>query len=65
MTFFTSSLTFSFKRNFYVFSKTKKTLLRSVTMDKWKDTELSKMKSGGNKQAKQFLAKQSDWKVNR
>jgi len=36
--------------------------VRSVTMDKWKDTELSKMKSGGNKQAKQFLAKQSDWK---
>jgi len=36
--------------------------VRSVTMDKWKDTELSKMKAGGNKQAKQFLEKQSDWK---
>ena len=32
-------------------------------MDKWKDTELSKMKNGGNKQAKDFLEKHSDWQV--
>ena len=37
--------------------------VRSVTMDKWKDTELSKMKSGGNRQAKDFLNKQTDWQA--
>jgi len=35
--------------------------VRSVTMDKWKDSELSKMKCGGNKQAKEFLSNQQDW----
>jgi len=35
--------------------------VRSVTMDKWKDTELNKMKVGGNKNAKEFLSSQSDW----
>jgi len=30
-------------------------------MDKWKDTELNKMKVGGNKSAKDFFANQSDW----
>jgi len=35
--------------------------VRSVTMDKWKDVELSKMKCGGNKQAKEFFSNQSDW----
>eukprot|EP00092_Neocalanus_flemingeri_P022637 GFUD01024552.1.p1 GENE.GFUD01024552.1~~GFUD01024552.1.p1 ORF type:complete len:490 (-),score=168.38 GFUD01024552.1:440-1867(-) len=35
--------------------------VRSVTMDKWKDTELNKMKVGGNRNAKQFLASQTDW----
>ena len=30
-------------------------------MDKWKDVELEKMKVGGNKRAKDFLADQSDW----
>jgi len=35
--------------------------VRSVTMDKWKDTELSKMKSGGNRSAKEFFNKHSDW----
>jgi hypothetical protein len=32
-------------------------------MDKWKDAELSKMRVGGNKQAKEFLANQPDWQV--
>jgi len=35
--------------------------VRSVTMDKWKDIELEKMKVGGNKKAKQFLNDQPDW----
>ena len=35
--------------------------VRSVTMDKWKDVELEKMKVGGNKKAKNFLAERSDW----
>jgi len=35
--------------------------VRSVTMDKWKDTELNKMKVGGNRNAKQFLDNQADW----
>ncbi|XP_023328060.1 ADP-ribosylation factor GTPase-activating protein 1 isoform X2 [Eurytemora carolleeae] len=38
--------------------------VRSVTMDKWKDLELNKMKNGGNKPAKEFLAKYSDWEEN-
>ena len=35
--------------------------VRSVTMDKWKDTELAKMKVGGNRRAKEFLEAQPDW----
>ena len=35
--------------------------VRSVTMDKWKDLELEKMKAGGNKKAKAFLSEQLDW----
>ncbi|CAG2122671.1 unnamed protein product, partial [Medioppia subpectinata] len=35
--------------------------VRSVTMDKWKDIELQKMKVGGNRRAKDFLESQSDW----
>jgi len=35
--------------------------VRSVTMDKWKDVELNKMKMGGNRQAKTFLGKHNDW----
>ena len=35
---------------------------RSVTMDKWKELELNKMKSGGNNKAKEFLETQADWK---
>jgi ADP-ribosylation factor GTPase-activating protein 1 len=35
--------------------------VRSITMDKWKDLELQKMKVGGNQNAKQFMASQSDW----
>ena len=30
-------------------------------MDKWKDTELEKMKVGGNKKAKSFFESQSDY----
>lgn len=30
-------------------------------MDKWKELELNKMKSGGNSKAKEWLAGQSDW----
>ena len=29
--------------------------VRSITMDKWKDMELEKMKVGGNSKAKSFL----------
>ncbi|XP_055376718.1 ADP-ribosylation factor GTPase-activating protein 1 isoform X2 [Condylostylus longicornis] len=35
--------------------------VRSVTMDKWKDIELEKMKVGGNKKAKDFFEDQPDW----
>ena len=35
--------------------------VRSVTMDKWKEVELEKMKVGGNKRAKTFLSQQPDW----
>nr|ACO15479.1 ADP-ribosylation factor GTPase-activating protein 1 [Caligus clemensi] len=35
--------------------------VRSVTMDKWKDSELEKMKIGGNSKAKIFLEDHSDW----
>lgn len=35
--------------------------VRSVTMDKWKDVELEKMKVGGNKRAREFFDTQSDW----
>ena len=37
--------------------------VRSVTMDKWKDLELEKMRVGGNSKARQFLQSQSDWKA--
>ncbi|KAG8238811.1 hypothetical protein J437_LFUL010525 [Ladona fulva] len=35
--------------------------VRSVTMDKWKDIELEKMKVGGNKNAREFFDSQPDW----
>ncbi|ROT69104.1 ADP-ribosylation factor GTPase-activating protein 1 [Penaeus vannamei] len=35
--------------------------VRSITMDKWKDIELEKMKVGGNRKAKDFLFSQSDY----
>ncbi|XP_023169920.1 ADP-ribosylation factor GTPase-activating protein 1 [Drosophila hydei] len=35
--------------------------VRSVTMDKWKDIELEKMKAGGNRNAREFLEDQEDW----
>ena len=36
--------------------------VRSVTMDKWKDSELEKMKVGGNRKATEFFNSQSDYK---
>uniref|UniRef100_A0A0N5BSG2 Arf-GAP domain-containing protein n=1 Tax=Strongyloides papillosus TaxID=174720 RepID=A0A0N5BSG2_STREA len=38
--------------------------VRSVTMDKWKDRELMKMKVGGNTKAKEFFMSQPDYKNN-
>uniref|UniRef100_T1JF31 ADP-ribosylation factor GTPase-activating protein 1 n=1 Tax=Strigamia maritima TaxID=126957 RepID=T1JF31_STRMM len=35
--------------------------VRSNTMDKWKDTELEKMKVGGNRKAREFFQSQQDW----
>ncbi|XP_017842417.1 ADP-ribosylation factor GTPase-activating protein 1 isoform X2 [Drosophila busckii] len=35
--------------------------VRSVTMDKWKDIELEKMKVGGNRNAREFFEDQPDW----
>jgi ADP-ribosylation factor GTPase-activating protein 1 len=36
--------------------------VRSITLDKWKDSELNKMKVGGNAKAKAFFESQSDYK---
>ncbi|CAD5207891.1 unnamed protein product [Bursaphelenchus okinawaensis] len=35
--------------------------VRSITMDKWKDLELAKMKAGGNKHAREFFESQDDY----
>ncbi|XP_061486997.1 ADP-ribosylation factor GTPase-activating protein 1 isoform X2 [Rhineura floridana] len=35
--------------------------VRSVTMDKWKDIELEKMKAGGNRKFREFLEFQEDY----
>ncbi|XP_042656954.1 ADP-ribosylation factor GTPase-activating protein 1 isoform X2 [Tyto alba] len=35
--------------------------VRSVTMDKWKDIELEKMKAGGNSKFQEFLESQDDY----
>ncbi|KAI8773750.1 ADP-ribosylation factor GTPase-activating protein 1 [Biomphalaria glabrata] len=35
--------------------------VRSVSMDKWKDSELEKMKAGGNKMCKEFFISQPDY----
>lgn len=35
--------------------------VRSITMDKWKDIELEKMKVGGNRKAREFFDSQDDW----
>lgn len=35
--------------------------VRSLTMDKWKDSELAKMKVGGNDKARKFLEAQPDY----
>ncbi|KAF7413374.1 ADP-ribosylation factor GTPase-activating protein 1 [Vespula maculifrons] len=35
--------------------------VRSVSMDKWKDIELEKMRVGGNKLAREFFEAQPDW----
>ncbi len=34
--------------------------VRSTTMDRWKDSEVEKMKVGGNSRAKKFFDSQSD-----
>lgn len=36
--------------------------VRSISLDKWKDIELEKMKVGGNRAAKEFFASQPDYK---
>jgi ADP-ribosylation factor GTPase-activating protein 1 len=36
--------------------------VRSITLDKWKDSELEKMKVGGNGKAKEFFSSQPDIK---
>ncbi|CAF1190219.1 unnamed protein product [Rotaria sordida] len=38
--------------------------VRSITMDKWKDIELEKMKVGGNRQAKEFFSNQLNYNFN-
>ena len=38
--------------------------VRSITMDKWKDLELEKMKQGGNRRSREFLETQDDWDEN-
>ncbi|CAF5226874.1 unnamed protein product, partial [Rotaria magnacalcarata] len=38
--------------------------VRSITMDKWKEMELEKMKVGGNRRAKEFLSAQPDYNAN-
>ncbi|OAD58071.1 ADP-ribosylation factor GTPase-activating protein 1 [Eufriesea mexicana] len=35
--------------------------VRSISMDKWKDLELEKMRIGGNKNAREFFESQPDW----
>nr|CAD7585917.1 unnamed protein product [Timema genevievae] len=35
--------------------------VRSISMDKWKDIELEKMKVGGNRNAREFFESQDDW----
>nr|CAD7428285.1 unnamed protein product [Timema monikensis] len=35
--------------------------VRSISMDKWKDIELEKMKVGGNRNAREFFEAQDDW----
>jgi len=35
--------------------------VRSVTMDKWKESELEKMKAGGNRAARDFFESQTDY----
>jgi len=35
--------------------------VRSVTMDKWKESEVNKMKVGGNRKARDWLDQREDW----
>lgn len=35
--------------------------VRSITMDKWKDSELERMKVGGNRAAREFFESQDDY----
>ena len=41
---------------------TARSFVRSLTMDKWKEEELERMKVGGNAAAEAFLASQPDYR---
>ena len=41
---------------------TPSSFVRSLTMDKWKEDELERMKVGGNAAAEAFLASQPDYR---
>lgn len=47
--------------NNLIFFKLICSFVRSVTMDKWKDIELEKMKAGGNSKFREFLESQDDY----
>ena len=49
------------KCNSLMISTSLYSFVRSVTMDKWKDLELEKMKAGGNGKFHQFLELQDDY----
>ena len=54
------SFDFTFIKLFYFIEL--HSFVRSVTMDKWKDSEIEKMKVGGNRRAKEFLESQvKEW----
>ena len=47
--------------HYYILLTRPYSFVRSITMDKWKDSELQKMKAGGNREARVFFESQSDW----
>lgn len=56
-----TSLTCKYVIKLVIFLFILTSFVRSVSMDKWKDIELEKMKAGGNRKAKQFLESQPDY----